>query len=176
MPNFCPFWSKTKRSNRSVLETEGITLISAWVCQAWVFLRRMQATGVKRDPPFETKINRVKLGTFAKNKGSTWNWGSVETEKLLSMGIVGIFLLNSARKDGEKWKHPEGDILGYSQWGKRPRELGEILAAWPDRHHNKHKNERGLCAGIKSSGCEIGQMWVRSWACPVISYVNLTAN
>lgn len=43
------------------------------------------------------------------------------------MGIVGIFLLNLVRKDGEKWKYFEGDILGYLQWGKRLRELGEIF-------------------------------------------------
>lgn len=68
---------------------------------------------MKRDFFFETKINRVKLGIFVKNKGLIWNWGSVETEKFLFMGIVGIFLLNLVRKDGEKWKYFEGDILGY---------------------------------------------------------------
>ena len=38
-------------------------------------------------------------------------------EKLLSMGISGIFLQDLARKDGMKRKSSEwDDILGYSQW------------------------------------------------------------
>lgn len=42
-------------SEQSVSETEGRMLTSACVCQAWMFMRRMQATGVRQDPHSENQ-------------------------------------------------------------------------------------------------------------------------
>lgn len=72
----------------------------------------MQATGVRRDPPSEVKRNKQasrhscllgRVGARAVRKGSlTMKIGEGENGRALSRGIFGIFLWDSARKDGLK--------------------------------------------------------------------------
>lgn len=131
-------------SNQCVSETEGKMLTSAWACQAWVGSWegcRQQGWGGtllrKRRNECEhqgTAAYGEEGGTRRKEEGLPAKTGEGENGNALSRGIFGIFILDSARKDGLKGERDLHEIafegVRCREW--RPRKMGVIQVAGSD--------------------------------------------